>query len=164
MKFLVVCKARGSYLNQCGFSFVELVTVMILVGILTVTILPRFIGKSDVAEYALRDQMISSFRYAQQRAMYDQGGDCYQLYIDNNGLGPQRNNNFLDPIGEVSLTGDYQDLSIASATSIFFDGLGNTYTTDCGVDPVDSANPITMTINPLGVGIEIFSTGFIRKL
>jgi MSHA pilin protein MshC len=147
-----------------GFSLVELVTVIILLGVLSVTVIPLFSSRDGYSEYAVRDQLISAFRYAQQRAMYDQGGDCYQFYFDGDGFGPKRNNVYIDPVGEVLLTGDYNGLSIDSPTTVFFDGLGNTYTADCGDDPVDSTIPLTMTINPLGVKVEIFSTGFIRKL
>lgn len=164
MKLLVKYQIRTRVLNQRGFSLVELVTVMVLIGILTVTVVPKFVGKSDLAEYALRDQIISAFRYAQQRAMYDQSGNCYRLNIDAGGVGPQRNGIYLDPIGEVLLTGDYSDLTLIAAGNIYFDGLGNTYTSDCNTDPVDPLNPATITINPLGLQLEIFSTGFIRKL
>jgi MSHA pilin protein MshC len=163
MNFLLKYGARNSVLNQRGFSLVELVTVMVLVGILTVTIVPKFMSKSDLAEYALRDQMISAFRYAQQRAMYDHSGNCYRLNIDAGGFGPQRNGVYLDPIGEVLLTGDYSNLTIVSSSNIYFDGLGNTYTTDCNTAPVDPLNPAIITINPQGLQLEIFSTGFIRK-
>ena len=147
-----------------GFSLVELVTVIILLGVLSVTVLPKLSSRDGFSEIALRDQLVSSFRYAQQRAMYDHSGNCYRLNIDSNGLGPQRNNVYLDPIGEVSLTGDYKDLTIVPPSLIYFDGIGNTYTTDCSTDPVDPLNPVIITINPLGVQVEIFSTGFIRKL
>ena len=146
---------------------IELVTVMVLIGVISITIAPKFMGNSDLAEYALRDQIISAFRYAQQRAMYDQSGSCYLLNIDVGAgdLGPQRRNGaYLDPIGKVSLTGDYSDLTLIAAGNIYFDGLGNTYTSDCNIDPIDPLNPVTITINPLGLQLQVFSTGFIGKL
>lgn len=140
---------------------------MILLGILTTTVLPLFSSREGFAEYAVRDQLISAFRYAQQHAMYDHSGNCYRLNIDVAGFGPQQAGSYFGPVGRVELSGDFAGLSIAPAAPIYFDGLGNTYTNDCAVGPIAQptpADPLVITVNPGGVSLEVFSSGYIRGI
>lgn len=146
-----------------GFSLVELVTVIILLGILAATILPRFSSRDGFSEYALRDQLISAYHLAQQRAMYDHSGTCYRLNIDSNGFAPQRDGvTISEPVGEISFSGDYIGLSIVPSIPIFFDGLGNTYTGSCGGSAL--ADSKTFTVKPSEIQFRIFSTGYIKAL
>lgn len=150
-----------------GFSFIELVAVIILIGIISTVVVARFPARDGFVEYAVRDQLISAFRYAQQRAMYDHSGNCYRLNIDGNGFGPQREGSYFGVEGEVSFSGDYSGLSITPATAIYFDGLGATYSVDCGDTPIANPgvfNPLLLTVNPGGLSIEVYSTGYIREL
>ncbi len=52
-----------------GFSFVELVVVLILVGILAVVALPRLIGKQEFESLGYFDSAQASVRYAQKVAI-----------------------------------------------------------------------------------------------
>ena len=143
---------------QKGFTLIELVSVVVLLGILALVALPRFLSRDGFADVALRDQLISSFRYAQQQAMYDQSGTCYRLRIDGNGFAAEQGVTSIGPIGEITFTDDYAGLSIAPSQSLYFDGLGNTFTTDCGDTPV--ADPLILSVGTTGV--SIYSTGYIR--
>ncbi len=72
--------------NVCGFTTIELVTVIIIVGILAVNVLPRFDGTASYEAHTYRAQLISALRLTQQRAMQqtDSGdGYCHQLIFDN---------------------------------------------------------------------------------
>ena len=55
--------------TQTGFTIIELVTVIILLGILAVYVLPKFNGSSSFEAYTYRTQLISALRLTQQRAM-----------------------------------------------------------------------------------------------
>lgn len=145
-----------------GFTLVELVAVIVLISILSVSILPRFTSSDGFAEYAVRDQLVSAFRLSQQRAMYDHSGNCYRLNIDANGFGSQRDGAYFGPVGEVNFSGDYSDISVSPASPIYFDGLGNAFSDGCGVTPVTDMSAIT--ILPSGVQIEIYSAGYIKVL
>lgn len=69
--------------NQQGFTLVELVTVIIIIGILAVTIIPRFSGSQDFEGHAFRVQLISALRLTQQRAMQNTDNQyCNQLVIE----------------------------------------------------------------------------------
>jgi len=69
-----------------GFTTIELVTVIIIVGILAVNVLPR-LGSTDSYEaHTHRAQLISALRLTQQRAMQQtdsSDGYCHQLIFDN---------------------------------------------------------------------------------
>ncbi len=55
--------------RQKGFTLIEMVTVIIIVGILAVVTIPRFLAPSNFESRATADTLISSLRQAQQLAM-----------------------------------------------------------------------------------------------
>lgn len=52
-----------------GFTLIELIIVIILLGILSATALPRFMGKAGVEEVTVQDQFIALLRLNQTQAM-----------------------------------------------------------------------------------------------
>lgn len=52
-----------------GFTLIELIIVILLLGILSATALPRFMGKAGVEEVTARDQSIALLRLNQTQAM-----------------------------------------------------------------------------------------------
>lgn len=52
-----------------GFSLIELVVVIILLGIVAAIAIPRWRGGSGFEERALHDQIVSALRYAQKSAI-----------------------------------------------------------------------------------------------
>ncbi|MEK7810720.1 MAG: prepilin-type N-terminal cleavage/methylation domain-containing protein, partial [Pseudomonadota bacterium] len=56
-------------LKQRGFTLVELITVMVIVGILAVVALPRFFDKNTFDSRGYADQVISTLRFAQKVAV-----------------------------------------------------------------------------------------------
>lgn len=63
-----------------GFTLIELVMVIIIMGILAVTVLPKFFGSNGFEEYAYRTEVISTLRAVQQKAMQDTA-NCYQIVV-----------------------------------------------------------------------------------
>lgn len=55
--------------QQRGFTLIELVVVLILIGILAAYAAPRFTGRGGYSELAVRQDLKQSIRYAQQLAM-----------------------------------------------------------------------------------------------
>jgi MSHA pilin protein MshC len=60
--------ARGGRARR-GFTLIELVTVMVIVGILAVSVLPRFFTVSDFEDRGSADQVKSLLRFAQKTAI-----------------------------------------------------------------------------------------------
>ncbi len=61
----VMCKSAA------GFTLIELVTVIIIIGILSVSVAPKFLSSSGFEEYSYRDELLTKLRGIQQRAMQE---------------------------------------------------------------------------------------------
>lgn len=74
--------------TSSGLTLIELLIVLTLLGILSVTALPRFIGKGGAIEETSRDQMISVLRRMQTQAMQQTSAAfCHQLILTQTQLG-----------------------------------------------------------------------------
>lgn len=74
--------------HSYGFTLIELIIVVILLGIISVTALPRFMGKSGAEETTTQDQMISVLRRMQNQAMQQTSAAfCHQLLLTQTQLG-----------------------------------------------------------------------------
>jgi MSHA pilin protein MshC len=63
-------------MGQKGFTLVELIVTMIVVGILAAVILPRWNGSSGFDERAFRDRVAAGLRYAQKSAIAARRTTC----------------------------------------------------------------------------------------
>lgn len=74
--------------HQFAFTLIELVVVILIIGIMAVSIGPKFVGVNDFNAIAYRDQMISSLRLMQQKAMQQTSGVfCHQIYTTSSQYG-----------------------------------------------------------------------------
>jgi MSHA pilin protein MshC len=69
---------------QLGFTLVELVTTIILIGIIAVAVLPRLLSDSSYSAYTLRNEFISELRLVQLTAMQNTD-QCYQIDVSATG-------------------------------------------------------------------------------
>ena len=74
--------------HSAGFTLIELVTILILVGILAVTVLPRFFTSDSVAAQAVRTQIVGQLRLLQLQTMNQrQGCQRFVVTVTHFGLG-----------------------------------------------------------------------------
>jgi MSHA pilin protein MshC len=62
--------------NQRGFTLVELITVIVVIGIIAVVAAPRFFDKNVFDSRGFYDQVISTLRYAQKTAIAQRTTVC----------------------------------------------------------------------------------------
>jgi len=76
----------GKHLIQ-GFTLVELVIVIIVLGVLSSVAIPKFVNRSGFEDYAVRDQLIARLRLVQLQSMNADPSDgatenaCYWLVV-----------------------------------------------------------------------------------
>lgn len=145
---------RTRYRKAKGFSLVELITVVILIGVLAVVAGTRLQTRKGYAEYAYQDRIVAALRNMQTRAMQDtRSGYCFQInfaYGSSSAYGPPSLDyspgngaatcaagisssapDFLasqgSEISDESLSLSSSDGNITNFSYIRFDGLGRPY-------------------------------------
>jgi MSHA pilin protein MshC len=75
--------------TSTGFTLVELIIVIVLLGIVSATALPKLFGKAGTDEITAQDQMISVLRRMQIQAMQqtNPAAFCHQLILTQTQLG-----------------------------------------------------------------------------
>ncbi|WP_462157092.1 type II secretion system protein [Pseudoalteromonas sp. GB56] len=67
-------------MNSRGFTLVELIITMVLIGVLAVTVVPRFIGSATEDAYMLRDRTIAMMRAIQLESMHNvNSSNCVKI-------------------------------------------------------------------------------------
>jgi MSHA pilin protein MshC len=69
--------------QQTGFTLIEMVTVIVILGLLAVVMIPRFLAPSNFDSRATSDTLISALRQAQQLAMTKAPAANVALTADN---------------------------------------------------------------------------------
>jgi MSHA pilin protein MshC len=151
-------------MNRKGFTLIELVIVLLLVGILAVYAAPRMVAVTDTKAGAFADKLRADVRYAQNLAMTQ--NRRYRVYFNTapspasgyivvndangNGTWGEAGEIAQDPAGRGSLsvtlnTGDYVGITVSTPAGGFieFNSLG-----------VPTAAAV-LTINPGGQQVTI---------
>ena len=118
-----------NYIHQRGFTLVELIIVILLVGILAINVGTRFFSNSSFADRNVADELVEAIRYTQHLAMSRGGG--IQIVTTPTKYTIQQTDT--TPIPNPNRTGNYSITipasSSLSAETITFNGLGQPDTT-----------------------------------
>ena len=137
-----VSRAAATKLHTAGgFTIIEIIVVLAVVGILSAMVMSRFLRSDSYNAIIARDQVVSMARAAQQKAL---GRDDIELTIT-----PSGNNLDIDisdstgsvqaasvSVRSVSFSGDVDELDSCASTA--------------GADPVTGAAPFVLRFDRLG--------------
>lgn len=142
---------------QRGFTLVELVVVIILVGVLAVVAIPRFRGVSSFNAMGFTDRVKESLRYAQKQAIAKRRNVCVAVnaagtsvaftYANAAGSAVACGPALIGPAGQnpFVVTAERAGAVISPAPLSFgFDALGRPINTATGV-PLAAVQVITVT-------------------
>lgn len=128
--------------RQRGFTLIELIMVMVMLGVLAVFAAPRIFSTSDVYARGFHDETLSYLRYAQKAAVaqrrmvcatFDTTSTPNSLVLTMENPTPSTaplpnvgcNVNLVGPKGESpARVAAKSGVAYSSATSLFFNGLG----------------------------------------
>ncbi|WP_153913854.1 type II secretion system protein [Shewanella sp. TC10] len=72
------------YKYSVGFSLIELVTTILIVGIIAVFVIPKLLPESSYSAYTLRNEFISELRQVQIKAL-NNSDRCYRISVSSDG-------------------------------------------------------------------------------
>ncbi len=126
--------------NKEGFTTIELIIVIVIVGILSAIAIPKISSISDVDLYATARQVKSDIRFAQQLAMskfmkttitFAGGSDTYTI-SDSGGVAIGNGNKFLPPNSRATFGANYSYQFNSTGAPTDIGGLGWTVVISSG--------------------------------
>lgn len=126
-------------ITKSGFTLVELVVVILLIGVLSISIAPRFFGVAAYENRKATDELLSAIRYSQQMAM-NRGGNI-ELVLTANDFTVQLSGggNLRSPDGIIPYRKNFPDNITLTPDTLRFNSMGQ---------PVTAAG-IPLTVNTL---------------
>ncbi|MBA6355968.1 MULTISPECIES: type II secretion system protein [unclassified Colwellia] len=147
-------------LKQQGFTTIELVVVIILIGILATTIIPKMQTSGGYEEITYQNETVTKLRGIQLRTMQDTSvSQCHLVLITNDKLGiPDDScssfvNNNINSTTIVKIIDDTVNFQYAGGTTPFsFDHLGRPIncSSPCQVSIVGQEQTLIVAINEQG--------------
>lgn len=124
-----------------GFTLIELIVVIIILGILSVTVAPKFFTSNGFEQYTYRNEVVTTLRALQLRAMQQTTGNyCHLITVNSTQVGlrkfddTQVNNCHLSDFADKNKPDFDKDTSVTieakHAVTFSVNGLTNTFAFD----------------------------------
>lgn len=128
-KFPAATLAGDGRFHQSGFTVVELVTIMVILGIIAAIAAPRFFDRNTFDSRSFHDQVISTLRYAQKAAIAQRRFVCVAFTANSitltTGATAACGTNLAAPAGQSPYSVSSSSASFAATPAAFnFDALG----------------------------------------
>ena len=133
---------------QLGFTLIELITVMILVGILSITLFSRLGSAGTAPVQSGRDDLIAALFFAQQQAMMRSG---IEVVITTNSVSVTENDI------PIAVSSDFYPLAMPAGvsltpTTLSYDKLGRTTATTITLTGSGNSSGVSATVQVDGSG------------
>jgi MSHA pilin protein MshC len=156
-----------------GFTLIELVMVMVMLGVLAVFAAPRVFNRNDFEARGFHDQTLGLLRFAQKTAIAQRRAVCVvftanslTLTIAATDISVTCENPLNGPTGEAALNAPTNVTYTATPGDFHFDGLGQPLTLSNLPVPRTITNaPAPRTINVVNAGRTITveaATGYVH--
>jgi len=127
---------------QCGFTLIELIAVMILVGIVSVVLFSRMGSAGSAPIQSGRDDVIAALFFAQQQAMMRSN---ITVVVDINSISISENN------APIKVAADHYPLNMPkgvtlSPITLSYDKLGRTTATNITLTGSGNSNGVSASI------------------
>lgn len=151
--------------NCAGFSLVELVVVLILMGIMSAVFIPRMQAGSGFEERGFRDQVVVALRYAQKSAIAARRTVCVSFTTSPSGLSGRVSSVFgaADCSAGAALVGpDGQNLTVVATLPAAFSALPGSVIFDAAGRANAAAN-ISFAGLPAALAVSVEAeTGYVH--
>lgn len=163
---------------QRGFTMTELITVIVIVGIMAAMVAPRFFDRKIFDSRGFYDQTISTLRYAQKTAISQHRFVCAQFSAANvipgtvtltTGPNNSCGTPLISPSGQTSYVISSNNASFSASPAgpgISFDCLGRPRSVGAGLCSDTAgvlAAPTIITVNNYGTSITVErETGYVH--
>lgn len=137
--------------RSCGFTLIELIIVIIILGILSATIAPKFFSSTGLTEYTYRSDVIAKLRLLQTKRMQQTANDlgyCYQILVNAKQLGVPSGDCDDTPSFDTNWQPQATGVIVETADNITFstNATNNVFEFDTMGRPIDCNNVCSITI------------------
>jgi len=115
-----------SYQRQAGFTLVELIMVIVIMGALSAVAFSKF-NRNTFDVIAASGELVQAIRYAQEKSMSHSGATNYQIAITGTGYEVSQGGAAIPhPVtGAAAYSKTWSDISLDTTVTIIFDAYGN---------------------------------------